>query len=160
MPFSTLYANDPVDNCLNPGGCGRIWGLRGREGEWGKPSQQHVAPCVKGVKWGLGRRSLRIVAVFWAGIPRFLQPINCVGYNTGGRRSTTPSTRCHPDTLLVGTYDTQGNGGRILFPLRGLIISFFPVPYPLVLSMSNIYTLASRAPHLSKYEYKKKNFIV
>ena len=43
--------------------------MRGREGEWGKPSQQHVAPCVKGVKWGLGTRGLRMVAAFMAGIP-------------------------------------------------------------------------------------------
>ena len=33
-----------------------------------QPSQQHVAPYVKGVEWGLGTRSLRIVAAFWAGI--------------------------------------------------------------------------------------------
>ena len=26
-----------------------------------QPSQQHVAPCVKGVEWGLGTRGLRIV---------------------------------------------------------------------------------------------------
>ena len=32
-------------------------------------SQQHIAPRVKGVEWGLGRRSLRIMAAFWAGIP-------------------------------------------------------------------------------------------
>ena len=32
-------------------------------------SQQHVALRVKGVEWGLGRSGLRIVAVFWAGIP-------------------------------------------------------------------------------------------
>ena len=37
-------------------------------GEMVQPSQQHVAPYVKGVEWGLGRRGLRIVAVFWAGI--------------------------------------------------------------------------------------------
>ena len=32
-----------------------------------QPSQQHVSPCVKGVKWGLGTRDLRMVAAFWAG---------------------------------------------------------------------------------------------
>ena len=32
-------------------------------------SQQHVAPCVKGVEWGLGTRGLRMVAPFCAGIP-------------------------------------------------------------------------------------------
>ena len=31
--------------------------------------QQHVAPCVKGLKWALGRRVLRMAAAFWAGIP-------------------------------------------------------------------------------------------
>ena len=34
-----------------------------------KPSQQHVAPRVKGVEWGFGTRGLRIVAALWAGIP-------------------------------------------------------------------------------------------
>ena len=33
-----------------------------------QPSQQHVAPCVEGIEWGLGTRGLRIVAAFWAGI--------------------------------------------------------------------------------------------
>ena len=31
--------------------------------------QQHVAPCVKGVEWGLGTSGSRMVAAFWAGIP-------------------------------------------------------------------------------------------
>ena len=31
-----------------------------------QPSQQHVAPRVKGVEWSLGTRGLRIVAAFWA----------------------------------------------------------------------------------------------
>ena len=31
-------------------------------------SQQHVAPCVKGVGKGLGTIGLRMVAVFWTGI--------------------------------------------------------------------------------------------
>ena len=29
-----------------------------------QPSQQHVAPCVKGVESGLGTRGLRMAAVF------------------------------------------------------------------------------------------------
>ena len=33
-----------------------------------QPSQQHVAPCVKGVEWVLATRGLRIVAAFWARI--------------------------------------------------------------------------------------------
>ena len=33
-----------------------------------QPSQQHVTPCVKGVKWGLGTRGLRMVAAISAGI--------------------------------------------------------------------------------------------
>ena len=32
-------------------------------------SQQHVAPCVKEVECGLGKRGLKIVAAFSAGIP-------------------------------------------------------------------------------------------
>ena len=35
-----------------------------------QPSQQHVAPCVKGVEWGLGTKGLRMVAAFWAYIFR------------------------------------------------------------------------------------------
>ena len=34
-----------------------------------QPSQQHVAPCVKGVEWGLGTRGLRMMAAVLAGIP-------------------------------------------------------------------------------------------
>ena len=34
-----------------------------------QPSQQHVAPCVKGVESGLSTRGLRMVAAFWTGIP-------------------------------------------------------------------------------------------
>jgi len=28
-------------------------------------SQQHVAPCLKGVRWELGTRGLRMLAAFW-----------------------------------------------------------------------------------------------
>ena len=34
-----------------------------------QPSQQCVAPCVKGVGRGLGTRGLKMMAAFWAGIP-------------------------------------------------------------------------------------------
>ena len=34
-----------------------------------QPSQQDVAPSVKGVEWELSPGGLRIVTVFWAGIP-------------------------------------------------------------------------------------------
>ena len=34
-----------------------------------QPSQQHVAPCVRGVEWGLDMKVLRMVAAFWACIP-------------------------------------------------------------------------------------------
>ena len=33
-----------------------------------QPNEQHVAPCVKEVEWGLGTRGLRIVGAFSAGI--------------------------------------------------------------------------------------------
>ena len=33
-----------------------------------QPSQPHVAPCVRAVKWRLGTRGLRMLAAFWAGI--------------------------------------------------------------------------------------------
>ena len=38
---------------------------------WGmvQSSQQHIAPCVKRIEWGLGIRSLRMVAAVLAGIP-------------------------------------------------------------------------------------------
>ena len=51
---------------------GRIWGRRrmltlcmGMV----QPSQQHVAPYIKGVEWRLGTRGLRMVAAFLASIP-------------------------------------------------------------------------------------------
>ena len=54
--------------------------FRAGRGEWRlrengalQLSQQHVAPCEKGVEWALGTRSLRIKAEFWAGIPHSLQ---------------------------------------------------------------------------------------
>ena len=34
-----------------------------------QPSQQHVAPFVKGVELGFGTRGLRMVAAFWTGNP-------------------------------------------------------------------------------------------
>ena len=34
-----------------------------------QPSQQHVAPCVKRIEWGLGTIGLRMVAAGWVGIP-------------------------------------------------------------------------------------------
>ena len=34
-----------------------------------KPSQQHVAPCVKVVGWGFGTRGWRMLAASYAGIP-------------------------------------------------------------------------------------------
>ena len=45
-----------------------------------QPSQQYVAPCVKGVEWGLGTRGLRMVAAFLG---------RCY---TGGRCILTPYT--------------------------------------------------------------------
>ena len=34
-----------------------------------QPRWQHIAPCEKGVEWGLGTRNLRMVTAFWDGIP-------------------------------------------------------------------------------------------
>ena len=39
-----------------------------------QPSQQHVAPCVKVVEWGLGTRGLGMGAAFCAGIPVEVTP--------------------------------------------------------------------------------------
>ena len=44
-----------------------VWGEKeGNSDYWWmvKPSQQHVAPLLKGVDWGLDTRGLRIVAAF------------------------------------------------------------------------------------------------
>ena len=43
--------------------------LEGKRRGMVQPSQQHVAPCVHEVEWGLGMKDLKIMAVFWAGIP-------------------------------------------------------------------------------------------
>ena len=51
---------------------GGIWGEEEGNADYGvmmQPSQQHGAPYVKGIEWGLGAKGLRIVAAFWAGIP-------------------------------------------------------------------------------------------
>ena len=53
------------------GGCRGIWGEEeGNADYWGmvQPSQQHVIPCVKMVKWGFGTRGMRMLAAFWVGI--------------------------------------------------------------------------------------------
>ena len=54
-----------------------------------QPSQQHVAPCVKEVDWGLDTRGLRMVAAFWAGIP--LELIQEAGVVPRRRRAVSDS---------------------------------------------------------------------
>ena len=47
---------------------GRISGEEKGNTDYGgmmPPSQQHVAPCVKWIEWGLGTRGLGMVAAFW-----------------------------------------------------------------------------------------------
>ena len=51
---------------------GGIWGEEEGNVDYGgmvQPSQQHVAPYVKGFEWRMGQIGLRMVAAFWAGIP-------------------------------------------------------------------------------------------
>ena len=58
------------------------WNSHVRVADYGgmvQPSQQHVAPCVKGVEQGLGTKGLRIVAAFWA---RFFN-LDCKCYIEG-----------------------------------------------------------------------------
>ena len=46
---------------------GRVCGEEEGNADYGgkvQPSQQHVAPCVKVVEWGLDTRSLRMLAAF------------------------------------------------------------------------------------------------
>ena len=77
-----------------------------------QPSQQHVAPCVKGV--GIGHEM-------------FENDGSVLGHHPGRgyrgcRHSPTLQTRCHRDTLLVSSCNTQGYGGHILPPThRGKI---------------------------------------
>ena len=50
---------------------GRISGEGEGNADYGgmvQHSQQHVAPCVTGVEWGLATRDLRMMATFWAHI--------------------------------------------------------------------------------------------
>ena len=80
-------------------------------------NQQHVAPCVQVVEWGLGTRGLGMLAAFWAGIP----------VEATQETSVVPrlQTCFHQVTLLVASYDTQGIGGRILPPThRGNTICY------------------------------------
>ena len=44
---------------------GGIWGQDEGNADYGgivQPSQKHVAPCIKGVEWGLGTRGLEMMA--------------------------------------------------------------------------------------------------
>ena len=98
-----------------------------------QPSQQHVVPCVKVVEWGFGTRGLRMLAAFWAGIP--VEDTQDAG--------VVPRllTRCHWDTLLVASYDTQENGRRILPPThRGYTPnhSYIQLPEFLIFSLEKI----------------------
>ena len=46
---------------------GGIWGEEEGNADYRgmvQPSQQRVAPCVKGIEWGFGTRGLRMVAAF------------------------------------------------------------------------------------------------
>ena len=66
-----------------------------------QPSQQNVASCVKRVEWRFGTRGLRIVTAFWAGNP--VEVTQKAGVVPRCRRAAIG------DTLLVASYDTQGN---------------------------------------------------
>ena len=69
------------------GFCGRKWGEEGNanHGRMVQLSEQHFASCVKGVRWGLGTRGLRMIAAFWV-VVVVTHPGS--GY-TGGRHSPT-----------------------------------------------------------------------
>ena len=45
------------------------WGGNADYGGMMQSSQQHVAPCVIGIEWGLGTRGFRMLVAFWPGIP-------------------------------------------------------------------------------------------
>ena len=71
-----------------------------------QPSQPHVAPCVKGVEWGLGTRDLRMVAAFLAGILEVTQ-----------KASVVPRRKCAAiGTTFQSPHTTRS---RILPPLTG-----------------------------------------
>ena len=67
-----------------------------------QPSQQYV----KGVEWGWGPIGLRMVAAFWAGISVEVTQETVVVPRR--RRGAIGKP------FLVASYDTQGNGERIL----------------------------------------------
>ena len=46
-----------------------------------QPSQQHIAPCVKGVEWGLGTTALKMFSILGRHPGR--------GYTSGDRRNST-----------------------------------------------------------------------
>ena len=72
-----------------------------------QPSQQHFAPCVKGVEWGLGTRGLRMLAAFWAGIPvEVTQEADAVPRCRSGAIGTP----------FQSPHRTLRNFGRILVP--------------------------------------------
>ena len=80
-----------------------------------QPSQQNVAPCVKGIKWRLGTRILRMFVVFWAGIK--VEVTQEAGLNPRCRRAAigTPFKSphmTHRDTVCVFYPLTKGGGSR------------------------------------------------
>ena len=80
------------------------------------PSQHHVAPCVKGIEWEIWHEKIeKSGSVLGQHLSLF--KLDCRGYK-GGRHRTTPWTRCQQDTLLVTSYDTQGNGECIPPPVH------------------------------------------
>ena len=88
-----------------------------------QPTQQNIAPCVKGVEWGLGKRRLRIVAAFWAGIPVEVRQES--GIVPRGRRAAIGSPLQTPHTKrreMVGVCYPPSTGGRLLESLFNLDI--------------------------------------
>ena len=83
-----------------------------------------VAPCLKGFEWGLEKIGLRTVTAFWAGI----------AVEVAQKAGVVPRCRCAAiGCLLVASYDTQGNGGRIYHPrphgLKSRFTSFISKKY-------------------------------
>ena len=67
------------------GKCGGIWGRRVlTTGGMEQPSQEHVAPCVEGVEWGLGTKGVPEVPVSREGNTSYWGPMRGSLLNSSG----------------------------------------------------------------------------
>ena len=90
-----------------------------------QPSQQHVAPCVKGVKWRLGPKGLRMVAAIWVSIP--VEATQEAGVVSHCKRAAIGTPFSSPQTTrreTVVVFFPPPKGGSSVSPLESWNFKF------------------------------------